>query len=196
VAEFNLLDFGILVFLGLAGGVAGYLLRRLEKFEEASDTFRSLTLTQISAAANLLLASIDHFKNKKIVKEDLFTIFESIDGTLKKQIFEQSGVALLEEDKRKRITDFYFEFLTLSKASKSIYSDEDDLRTKFTEPGQEIGTTSLSKITEMVNQVQSDLDNELKCYRWKLPLIMMTLVGLLAVVSAIIAYIQSIISGA
>lgn len=195
MAEFNLFDFGTLIFLGLAGGVAGYLLRRLEKFEEASDNFRSLTLTQISAAANLVLTSIDHFNNNHIKKEELIGIFESIDTTLKKQIFEQSGIALLEDEKRKRITDFYFAFLMLSKASK-VYTDEGNLKTKFTEKGQKIGGTSIDEINEMVKKVQLDLDNELKYYRWKLPLIMMTLVGLLAVVSAIITYIESIISGA
>jgi len=87
MTSFNLSDFSILIILGLAGGVAGYFLRRLEKFEETSDNIRALTLTQISAAANLFLQSVAHFINGSIKKQDLIDLFDSIDNTLKKQIF-------------------------------------------------------------------------------------------------------------
>jgi len=194
MTSFNFSDFSILIFLGLAGGVAGYILRRLEKFEETSDNIRALTLTQISAAANLFLQSVDHFIKRSMEKQDLLTLFDSIDNTLKKQIFEQGGVALLKENKRKRIVDFYFAFLMLSKDSKNF--SKNSLITKFKQEKQTIGGISMPKITEMVNLVQLDLDDELKHYKIKLPLIMITLTGILAVVSAIIAYIKDIVSAA
>jgi hypothetical protein len=171
------------------------LLRRLQKIEETSDSFRSLTLTQISVAGDLLLDAINQVIEGEISKVTLKNIFDSIDENIRKQIFELGGVALLNEEKRKKISEFYFAFLRLSKTSISEEFDESALQTLYKEENQDIGGTSISKIKKLINDVQSDLKSELKYYRWRLPLIFIILSGLLTAASVLIAFFQDIITG-
>ena len=180
-----------LIFFGAIGAVGGYVLRRLEKFEENRDNFRALALTQIYTSASLFLEVVQKFVDNKIQKEKLVSILQSIESTLKAQIFDQGNVALLEDDKRKRITELYFAILFISKESETL--DEDDLKTKFDE-NQTIGGTTLGTIKDMISKVQSDMNNELKYYRWKLPVIMILFVILLSVVSVIVTYINGVLA--
>lgn len=194
MSEFDAVNCVTLIILGIAGAVGGYILRRLEKFEEQSDDFRATSLTQISSCGSLILETITRFSEDHIEKDDLVSIFDSVEACLKKQIFELSGVALLSDEKRKRITEFYFKFLMFSKSAKK-YNDA-NLKTKLTQTGQTLGNITLSQLKETIQNVQTDLKNELAYYRWKLPILMVILISILAVSSAIITYVEGIITGA
>lgn len=180
----NLSYMATLIAIGFAGGVSGYIFRRLQKFEDTIDELRARILPSIYAATRLFLQTVEQFKEENISGEELRTKFEDIEKTLKTKIFELGGVALLKESKQKNIFDFYLNFSMLSAGSKIL--DEPGLRTKFKE-GQEIAGISLGSLQELAEQVRVDVLNELKEYRRKLPFIMVLIFGLLGVVSAIIA---------
>lgn len=193
MSEFNVIDCVTLIILGVAGAIGGYILRRLEKFEEQCDDFRATSLTQISSCASLIIETITKFTDGHIKKDDLVSIFDSVESCLKKQIFEMSGVALLRDDKRKNITNFYFDFLMFSKSAKTF--NDANLKTKLTQAGQTLGNITVAQLDETVKLVEADLKSELNHYRWKLPVYVLILISILAGVSAVITYIEAIITG-
>lgn len=193
MSEFSYFNFTTLLLLGFVGAIAGYTLRRLEKFEENSDNFRALALTQISASGDLLLQCIERFTSNNITKESFVEILASIEATLKSQVFDQGNISLLDDEKRSRITNLYYDILLISKDAKN-YS-EDSLKTKLNQEGQVIGGTTIKAVKATIAQVKLDLNNELKYYRFKFPVFMIALVGILGIFSAIVTYIQGLITG-
>lgn len=184
----NLSHIATLIIIGFAGGVSGYIFRRLQMSEDAKDTLRVRTLPSIYAATNLYLQSVEQFKKENLPRKELLKKFDDIEATLKKQIFELGGVALLKKANQKNLFDFYFHFSLVAAASKEGL-DESDLRIKFREEVQEIGGISTGSLRKLSEQVRLDVLNELKEYR-KLPYLMVLIFGLLGIVSAVIAFLE------